>query len=644
MPAQLEGELEVQHWDYPNKTGKYKHYLRTADGKRYELKFKGKVPQHQTGTKLRVKGAKSGNVLYLDSTSSGSIQVLAQAAVPNSLGEQRTLVILVNFQDQPTNKPWTIDQVKSFVFGPVSDFFKENSYQNTWLAGDVYGWYTIPMSSTSSTTCDLTLIANSAKQAATAAGANLSAYTRYIYMFPNTPACGWAGAAYVGGTPSEAYINGNLSVKTIGHEMGHAFGLYHSHSWACSDGSIIGTGSSCTTVNYGDGLDIMGFAPSGHFHAFQKERLGWLNNGVMPPITTVQTSGTYVIDPYETTGTKPKALKIFKGIDSFGFKTWYYLEYRQAVGFDNFLSTAGQPGGVDLNASNVLNGVLIHTGYEGNDGNTNYLLDMTPATYELSPRDPALVVGQSFTDPVAGVTITTRWVNSTNAAVDVTFNNQTSSTCTHAAPSVVLSSPTGSSVAAGSAVGYTVAVTNNDSSACAASSFNLQSSVPSGWSGSLGSSALTISPGSASSTTFTVTSPSTAPAGSYTVGATATNSTSTAFSGSGSASYSIVSTPTSTSLTTSVATDKASYRKGNTVTITGIVTSGSTAVANASVTFTVTKPNGTVVTQTATTGSNGQAVYKLKVTQKDSIGTYQVRDVASSNGSSANASTTFLVQ
>jgi hypothetical protein len=62
------------------------------------------------------------------------------------------------------------------VFGTVSDFFEENSYGQTWLNGDVYGWYTIDLDST---VWNLDWIANKANSAATAAGVDLSAYTRW---------------------------------------------------------------------------------------------------------------------------------------------------------------------------------------------------------------------------------------------------------------------------------------------------------------------------------------------------------------------------------------------------------------------------------------------------------------------------------
>lgn len=640
----LDGTLEVQiEDDFKGNKSRTRHFLNTEAGERYELQFRSGESHHRTGTRVHVKGEKSGDLVTLD-TGSSSVQVVTEAAATNTFGTQNTLVMLVNFQDQPTSQPWTLSQVNSFMFGPVSDFFTENSYRQTSLAGKVVGWYTIPVSST---TCDGNTIGTYAKQAASAAGVNLAAYTRYVYLFPRTSACAWAGMGTVGGNPSQAWINGYFELSVVAHELGHNFGLSHSHSWSCTDASIIGTSSACSAVEYGDGVDIMGAGGSSwsnttgaHVHAFQKERLGWLNNGVLPPITTVSSSGTYTIDPYETTGAAPKALKILKsGPDAYGFKTWYYVEYRQPVGFDAILGTNGNT----MNGTNIFGGLVVHTAYEGNGGNSSYLLDMTPATYTLYTKDPALGVGQSFTDAAAGLTITTAWANSTNAGLQVTLASAPA-TCTHANPSVLMSPSQSASVAAGTPVTYTVALTNNDSSACSAASFNLLASVPSGWSAALGAASLSVAPGSAASTTLKVTSPTSASAGSYSVGTTATNSASTSYKGSGSASYSIGAA--AASLSTTVATDKASYAPGATVSMTASVTNGGTPVANASVTFTVTKPNGTVVSQSATTGSTGQAVYKLRLNkQKDPVGTYQAKDVATtSGGSSATAATSFTVQ
>src|SRR5579859_114314 len=207
--------------------------------------------------------------------------------LPYTFGQQNTLVILVNFQDN-TSQPYTVASAQSVVFGDTSSFDLENSLQQTWLTGNVVGWYTLPMTST---TCDTTSIANYANAAAAAAGVNLANYSHYVYAFPSISACGWWGLGTVGGSPSQAWINGTpFSLKVVGHEMGHNFGLYHSHAWNCGSQTL---GPNCTSIEYGDTLDIMGNPSAGHFNAFQKERLGWLNSGSSPPITTVQSSGTY---------------------------------------------------------------------------------------------------------------------------------------------------------------------------------------------------------------------------------------------------------------------------------------------------------------------------------------------------------------
>jgi len=166
-----------------------------------------------------------------------------------------------------------------------------------------------------------------------------------------------------------------------------------------------------------------------------------------------------------------------------------------------------------------LNGVLVHTGTEAN-GNSGYLLDMTPATpVYYWWYDPALVVGQSFADPDTGVTMTTDWTNGNGASVTVSFG-----------------------------AGGPAAVT--------------------------------------------------------------------------------------------VATDQTSYTRNQSVSIKATVSSGSAPVANTAVNFIVKKSNGALVAGTATTGSDGTAVYKLRLTKKDPVGNYE----ADAAAMSASAATNFMVQ
>ncbi|WP_024303657.1 Ig-like domain-containing protein [Pseudogulbenkiania sp. MAI-1] len=546
--VEREGELEVVHVHNVDKTTGYRYFLRSEKG-RVELKFKKRGPRQPSGTKVKVKGSLSGNVLALDSTGGTSYQVLALPA-PNTLGEQRTAVLLVNFQDNQT-QPYTAAQANTTVFGSSNDFFKENSSQQTWLSGNVFGWYTLPIAQT----CSPDNIAAYANQAAAAAGVDLSLYPRRVYVIPRNNTCAWSGMGTVGGSPSSSWLNGALYRGTVTHEMGHNLSLWHSHSLDCGTTTL---GSSCSRNEYGDPFDTMGNGVV-HYNAFQKERLGWLNYGTSPRITTIESSGgTFTLEPYAAASSGTKALKVLKSIDpTTGQKTWYYVEFRQPIGFDSDISRFPQ----------AVNGVLVHTGTDGN-GDSSDLLDITPnssATDDIS--DSPLGVGQSFTDSTNGITISLLSVGSSGATVSVSVGGQsTTQTCKHANPNIALSPGQSASVAAGTPVTYTLSVTNADSSACSSSVFNLAASVPAGWSKTLASPSLTLAPGASASTTLTVTSPTSVAGGSYGISATAANGTSSGYSASASVTYIVASSSTTTTNKPPVAlNDSASTLSGTAV-------------------------------------------------------------------------------
>jgi uncharacterized protein YfaS (alpha-2-macroglobulin family) len=79
--------------------------------------------------------------------------------------------------------------------------------------------------------------------------------------------------------------------------------------------------------------------------------------------------------------------------------------------------------------------------------------------------------------------------------------------------------------------------------------------------------------------------------------------------------------------------------------MTATVTSGGNPAAGASVSFTMTKPNGSTATKVVTAGSNGVAVWKYKLNPKDPNGSYSVRATATYNGLSSTSNTaSFTVQ
>jgi M6 family metalloprotease-like protein len=451
--VQLDGELEILNKDFKDHA-EVSYSLKLANGKHVPMRFAKEPPTHLlTGDHVQAEGDLSDNTLVLYSGSNvknggnggTSTSTSSTGPLPYTVGAQSTLVMLVNFQDDVV-QPYTLNDVQTMFSGKVNDFFLENSYGQMSIVPTVVGWYTIPDSVTA---CTLSQIATDAQNAAKAAGVNLSNYTRYVYMFPQDNACGFAGSSYIGGNPSQNWINGNsLTIDVINHELGHGLGLWHSHSLDCGTSATICSGG--TVVEYGDRLDVMGTSQtaSPDYNAFQKERLGWLNYAVSPTITTVTSSGTYSLTPYEQ-GTGPNALKVLKSTDpTTGAKTWYYLEARQAVGFDSFLSNS------IYYSQNETSGVLFHTGTDG-DANSSQLLDMTPGTPTTTGWwDASLVAGHSFTDSTAGVTFTPTSVSGSGATVQITINGSAVSS----GPLVVSVSTNQSTYLPGQTVAATVTV------------------------------------------------------------------------------------------------------------------------------------------------------------------------------------------
>ncbi|MCK2094400.1 NEW3 domain-containing protein [Thauera aromatica] len=618
--ATLEGTLEVRIEDYPDLTHKTRHYLLTPAGERRELRYRGEPPGHLvSGTKVRARGRLADNLLALDDDSS---LTQVSAAPSYSVGVQNTLVLLVNFSDN-TSQPYTVSGAQSLM-DTIDAFMRENSSEQATVSSAIRGWYTLPLSSA---TCDTPNIKTHARAAATAAGVNLSAYTRFVYVFPRISACTWAGLAIVGGSPTDAWINGAFDQKTVAHELGHNLGLGHAQSLHCDQSPI---GTTCRGYEYGDIEDTMGNG-RGHFSAFGKERLGWLSGAGVPPITTVEASGSYVLEPFSTAGAGgAKALKVLRGTNPVnGEQEYYYLEFRQPQGFDSVLGGVG----------NLTTGVTVRS---ANASWGAYLLDMTPNSNTIATAydlmDGALAAGSRFTDDSAGVSIAVTWADANGAGVDVTFGQD--STCKRTAPAVLLSGPT-QAVAGGTALSYTVAVSNNDSAACTSTGFSLARAVPAGWSGTLAANTLTIAPGSAASTTLTVASPASASAGTYNVSASATHGVSTSLNGSASSTYTIEAGSSSTELSATLATDKASYTLGETVASTATISTGGSPVAGASVSFTLTKADGRTVTQSVTTGNDGRAIHKYKLKRNDPAGSYRVASIASSSGKSLSNSASF---
>jgi hypothetical protein len=248
-----------------------------------------------------------------------------------------------------------------------------------------------------------------------AAGKNPADYQHFVYLYPSASGCPVGGSNQTGPNGEKrVFINGpsGMTLPVIAHEMGHSFGLRHSDALDCD---VTPLGNTCSTIGYGDAADTM--AGEGHFNAYWKERLGWLNTLGTPPITEAKASGRYQIARYETPGTTSKAVKILRAVDpTTGRETWFYVEYRQAIGFDAILADRG----------NLVSGVLIRMAKPTDSGGTSVMLDMAPnsspsATYEF--QDAALTVGKTFSDPTSGIAVTLVSADGNTATLDVTVGD-----------------------------------------------------------------------------------------------------------------------------------------------------------------------------------------------------------------------------
>lgn len=609
-----EGTLQVQVEDYSDRRSLTRYYL-IQGARRLELRDPRGALNLPSGSKVRVRGTRTGDLLALDSSGSSNVMLTSAAEPTQALsasGVQNVAVMMVNFTDD-ASQPVSAAALQTEIFGVVSDFLRENSGERIWLTGSIHGWYTLPMSKA---TCDTTQLANLADQAAAAAGVNLSAYSRKFYVFPRN-ACTFDGLGVSGGTSTRAWFNGKFDRDVIAHEFGHNLGLAHSHGLNCDTSPL---GATCVAQDYGDVADTMGNGP-GHFNAFQKERLGWIDD-----LVTVTASGRYKLAPYAL-GTGARALKVSRGTDA-----WYYLEYRQPQGFDAPLATVG----------NMTAGVLLRKASTGpvDSANSSFLLDTTPNSYLTAGdlRDGALQPGRSFTDAATGVSIAVVSADASGAVVDISLAGG-GTACTVQPPSLTLSAPPATAPGATSSISVTVV--NRDSSACAATSFDLARLVPVGWTGQLSSSTLQLSAGATGSGTLSLTSPVGVAAGDYPFSVSVSCSRGAACAASATGTQSVAS-PT---LTQTVATSKAVYKSGELVGLGAQLLDRGIAVAGATVSFTITGPAGKPIVVSAVTGATGTASASYRLNKKrDGPGSYSVRAQASWAGQSVTASTAFQVQ
>lgn len=288
-----------------------------------------------------------------------SLARLASAAV---LGPQSVLVIRVNFTANPT-ETMTDAQTQTQMDG-VDQFYRRGSYEQASITTTIAPWVTIPHDAA---TCDFQPIAQAADALVTALGYSMTAYKVRAYHWPHLN-CGWAGlTSYAFGNVSQlrVFSNGEFDLRVVGHEIGHAFNIFHANAFRCSDAPFGSVG--CSSANQGDPFDLMG-SGLGDFNVVSKGRLGWTS------IAQVCADGVYALDLLETM--------------PIGFSKGLRVQ----------LTNVFNPQSLVIERRQNVAGLLIRVAWSYPNFVANDLLyDMTTATNTWN--DAALLDGQSVTYP-----------------------------------------------------------------------------------------------------------------------------------------------------------------------------------------------------------------------------------------------------
>lgn len=214
-------------------------------------------------------------------------------------------------------------------------------------------------------------------------------------------------------------------------------------------------------------------------------------------------------------------------------------------------------------------------------------------------------------------------------------------TCIQANPTVNITPATQQSTP-GVVLTYTVNVINNDNAICSASTFNLTSNLPTGFTGTLAQKSLNLSPGTSKTASITVASAASSAAGNYTFSVDAVNSSTTTYKGTGSAVYAINGTQGQLNLSVDPKSATYSYNSGQTANFKFNLLNGQKPVPNNPINLKIQTPSFSW-SSTLTTGFNGSVLYSIQLNSAMTKGNYQVTATTQYQGNTATAQSNFVI-
>lgn len=405
-PFAYTGPVEVKVLDSPSERRSVQSYAFEVGGESLAA-HGGPALALQCGDHARLEGYRLGDAMLV--TASAVERHADAPAECRTDGVQRVAIILANFPGRPVPEI-TKARVGDIAFGAsgrsAATFYKEASYGQLSLTGDVFGWYTLDRAYG----CGEFFGLRAAALAAADRDIDFTRYSRVVVITPGLVGCSITGEGTIGCqtlfSPSKRFRASYASVRfdrpedllfTLIHELGHNLGVRHARTMRFPGIALGADRGLATFEEYGDRFSVMGSGEA-HFSAAQKAKLGWIR----PPVdyVQVQSAGVFDLLPLQSAASGVKALRVKRNSG----EDVLWIEYRQPVGtFD---------ASVPESQRRMFEGALIRAQIPAEELNSD-LLDFTPAgideaRLQLLPGlfdDPVLRVGQIWRDPYSDLTL-----------------------------------------------------------------------------------------------------------------------------------------------------------------------------------------------------------------------------------------------
>ncbi len=404
----IRGTLRMRIATYPDQHSETFYRLVANNDETLELAFAKNPPRVAPGTEIVVRGAREGSRLRVDEFDVVSSEIGEQALALDATPDKRSLKLAMLVVDGSYSTTRARQRLFQAVDSPAA-FYKDNSYGDWTIEGDVFGPYNINIPGCADS--QVNTIASNAKAAAQAAGVDLGQYDNLMYYLPASAGCAWLGLAEVGTNPVAGFRNGKDTwyrgdgCVVLVQELAHNLGLLHSHTCTAPPYASTDYGNAqCSGFReYGDAYTPMG-AGCGHFNAMESGSLALISGCNTVAVTS---SGSFEIGPIETRCTGPQVLRVRGAANVNQGPQYIHAEYRKGKG--TLASDTKSLAGVYLHASAVYGGNLTDTV----DPDNRYAVDPFLIHAPLS-------AGQEWTEPSSGVTFRVVSMGGT-ATVQLTF-------------------------------------------------------------------------------------------------------------------------------------------------------------------------------------------------------------------------------